>query len=200
MNSFKHVVGMFDRLPPDLWGALLIRPWIKAFESLPKENQRPYYKVPLFGNEGKKRLVMIYWAPNSGGVLNGTMPHSHGGSSVKVRVLWGILRQDVFSIHTKAGRRRINSTEKYYTSYALRLKNREFAEKPHIIHAVSNAVQGRWSVSLHEFDARFLMTVYDLHRNLKWIVGGDEDTLGAPPSDVASIWDENGRVTIGPSS
>jgi|GEM_PF-5616440 hypothetical protein len=188
MDSFKDVVKKIEGLGPDLMNAVCIRPWIEKFQSIPEDEQRPYYKIPISEHKGKK-VVMIFWAASFvGRALKGTKPHSHAGSKAKVRVLYGMLRQDVFSIDIDgAGRRRVNSIEKYYVS----LRNHsEFVEEPYSIHAVSNAELGKWSVSLHEFDEGFTMEIYDFEKNLRWPSRGDEDTLGDPPENAVPIWDE----------
>jgi len=189
MDVFMDAVKKIERLGPDIMDAVCLRPWIERFHDIPKEERLPYYKIPILGRGGKE-VVMIFWVPNlATGVRNGTKPHSHNGSEARVRVLLGMLRQDVFSIDIdEAGRRRINSVERCYTGHASQSKDRGFVEKPHSIHALSNQGLGDWAVSLHEFDEDFSMEIYDFNRNLRWPVTGHEDTLGDPPEDAIPIW------------
>ena len=194
IDVFREAVKKIERLGPDLMNTVCISPWIVKFQNLPREEQRPYYKIPILesgGKDGVKQIVMIFWAPNFLKLCNGTRPHSHGGSSARVRVLRGMLRQDVFSIDIdEAGRRHITSVGNYYTDSSPRKRNREFVEEPGSIHAVSNLGLGHWSVSLHEFDEGFTMEIYDFEKNLRWPSRGDEDTLGDPPENAVPIWDE----------
>jgi hypothetical protein len=64
----------------------------------------------------------------------------------------------------------------------------EIYEDPDSLHRIGNGSLRDWAVSIHEFTPGFKMKVYDFAENKKWLVDGNEDTLGDPRDDAGPIW------------
>jgi len=149
---------------------------IKSLSHPSKGPLKPYYKVP-YGENNDTCVIMIFWAPDGR-----TRPHSHGGSSARVRVVRWALAQDKYEIGesppAKWLGRTVHSTHKDW----------DIIEEPGGVHRICNCSIVDWSVSVHEFYLDFSMEIYDFESNLHWPVEGEEDTLGKLSENAVPIW------------
>ena len=168
--AFQALVEGYERGP----SKCLLAGLIQRHKNLPRTQRRPYYKQVLLRYDDSC-IVRIVWAPEGR-----TRPHKHGGSSVKIYVAQGTLEQDLFVLWGEG----CKLQERF-----IHLEGERFCEDPETVHRIGNASPLDWAISLHLFVPPLeTMEVFDFTYNEHWIVQGDEDTLGEPPSDAIPIW------------
>jgi predicted metal-dependent enzyme (double-stranded beta helix superfamily) len=176
MTVFLEYVDLIERLPEDD-KARHFEEIVNRYKHLPKKSRRPYYKE-IVRKTSESTIILTIWAPGGS-----TMPHEHGGSQAMIRVLFGDLVQELFSI--------------WEEDYEVLERNEyacgeEIVEDQSSVHKIGNKSLRRWAVSLHLFEPPLLeMEVYNFEENWRSKVGGDEDThvlTATRPKNAVPIW------------